>query len=157
MPLHSPVTELECCVICQWIRCNIFDSGIVIQFLDIINYSVFLSETMFQRRDSVSVPGKCLLSWSQSIELVPISGLALINWAQQTRLLPEDKDRIQSPKHILNSKKTGPWIMSKNFISVCQWMLVRLKLNIAAIGMYHLLLFSLESFVSSCPASKCEG
>jgi hypothetical protein len=43
--------------------------------------------------------------------------------------------------------------MSKNSISVCQWMLVRLKLNIAAVGfMDRSLFFSLESFVSSSPA-----
>jgi hypothetical protein len=42
--------------------------------------------------------GKNISSWAQSIELVPISG----------RFLPEDGDRLQSPKHcVLNEKQDG--------------------------------------------------
>jgi hypothetical protein len=40
-----------------------------------------------------------------------------INWAQVSRLLPDDGDRMQSPKLCVLNKKTGQWIMSKNLIT----------------------------------------
>jgi hypothetical protein len=55
-------------------------------FLDIILRPVFISNTVFRRLDSVSIFMQNVLSWTQSLELVPIS-----------RLLYQHQDRVYIP------------------------------------------------------------
>jgi hypothetical protein len=65
--------------------------------------------------------GKNLLSWAQLIELVLEIGIRSISWAQLCRFLPEDGDRIQSPKrYVLINKKRMMTNVQKhnNFINI---------------------------------------
>jgi hypothetical protein len=76
----------------------------IIVVLEIIHRPVFyLKHMTFQRLDSVSVFRWNLLSWAQSIELVPIS---------------IDEHRIQSPESCVLNRRTGRWIISRNTIIV---------------------------------------
>jgi hypothetical protein len=60
----------------------------------------------------------CILSPSSGKNLSPEIRTSFIDWAILTRFLPEDGDRIQSPKVVSFKYKTGRWIMSKYTIIV---------------------------------------
>jgi hypothetical protein len=68
------------------------DDGILIQLLTFLKSVVlfFIKKQRFGYWTLSPASGKSLLSWAQSIEIVPISG--------PSRLLPKEGDRLQSPK-----------------------------------------------------------